>query len=467
MITKENIFYQPCEIEELQNLCKQRRKKYEVALSMREFLAKKNANQIWGNGFTFESEQENIQKAFEKFSKDNRLAPTLKFIERELSLHGRVIVSLFKTKGNNIKLNIANPFFYSAIGKTFVNENLAVLWSKIETSNNTFFVKSIYDRQKVVNELYSNDNKMLVLDEMQDIANEYQIEKVWYHNLGFVPVVELTNYPYFDYMYNVFSPHIYYQIADWYNSTMFEPLFYELICNLKKETKFNHSRIAIDGANQYQMEQINKKMKDDEDEDILGDYIIQTEAQSKASAIPGVGDFTKYTSAMNDIMDFYFKFANSSRFSEGTGAQKTSAEADSANNATVETLEAKINHREFELSILIAKILGAMGLYNYNEFEDYPFKFKIVGNVKSNDNAFVDRILKEVQAGTMSLVEAISQLRGISLKESEQVFENIKEFNEENNVVVSSIMGPDEMQGFSSDGFDEGGRPSEGENVND
>lgn len=458
MINDGRITYEPCEIEQLFNACKAKWKQGQISYSMRDYLAKKNANQLWGSGYKFDSDNEQIVKAFNDFAQQNKLIFLLKFIERELSLHGRVIMVLNKTKKGELKINLANPFFYAAIGKVFVNEEVAVLWQRVILDNGTWYIKSTYDREKCVNELYDFNGEMIVYDASHKIAKELQIEPIWKHNLGFVPVVQLTNYPIFEYTNIMFSPESYVQVADWYNAAFLEKSFYELFVNLNKEVMFCHSRIGIENANQQLIDKLTSK-KSAEDADIMGDYIIETEIGGKVQAIPGVGDFTKYTNAMNEIMDFYCKFANSSRFSEGGGAQKTSAEANSSNSSQIELIYAKKAHREWELTDFFAKVLAALGLVEYWKGE-YDFNFTINVNIDRNDNAFLDGVIKKIQAGLTSIPQALSDLYGITLEKAEKMFEDIKAFNEENNVITSTMMG-EEMEGFASDGFSEGGRPTQ------
>ncbi len=467
MIDKDGITYDACEIEKLYNDCKAGRMFGQIVYSMRDFLAKKNANSVFGSGFTFECEDENLVNEFHSFVRDNRFEPLVKFIERELSMHGRTIVLINKNKDGEIRLNVANPFFYAAIGKVFVTEELAVVWQRVVLDTSTYYVKSIYDREKMVNEIYDDRNQLQVFDQIRELKG-LGIVPVWYHNLGFVPVVELTNYPIFEFQNIMFSPEMYYKVADWYAASIFEKSFYTLWKNLNKEASFCHSRIAMEQANQDIMDKIENAAKLEgmyDDSDPLGDYIVETGVGSKATAIPGVGDFTKYTAAMNDLMDFYFKFACSSRFSEGGGAQKTSAEANSSLNSQVQTLEAKIKHREFEYNLLLSKVFAAMGLIEYSPKGEYDFVFRINGNVQREESVYLDYILKQVQGKTMTLPEAIASLRGVSIQKAEKIFENIKQFNEENQELLN---GPQqEGGGFASDGFTEGGRPEKKGKDND
>lgn len=163
------IYYAPCAIEQICN--SEKGSKNQVIYSMRDFLAKKNANQLWGGDYTIESEDENLIKTFNKFALKNRFLPLVKFIERELSLHGRVIVTINKQKNGELRLNVANPFFYAAIGKVFVTEELAVLWQRVVLDNGTFYVKSIYDTEKCVNEIYDMNNQMVVYDQVKQIKD--------------------------------------------------------------------------------------------------------------------------------------------------------------------------------------------------------------------------------------------------------------------------------------------------------
>lgn len=457
MIANNKIVYETCEMERLQ--CEAYNPKMIVVRNMRDFLARKNANQIWGNGFKFETQNEKLKKIFNKICKTNRLEYLVYHLETQLSLHGRVLITINKTKGGEIKLNVANPFFYNSIGNVFMTEELAVIWQRVVYDTQTYFIKSIYDKEKVVNEIYTNQNQIMVFGEFRKIAKDLQIEEVWYHNLGFVPVVQLTNYPLVLYDFYMFDPITYIKLTDWYPATIFEDTFYLAWKNLNKELEFCHSRIGVENANQ----QLIDSLKSGDTERVLGDYVIETEVGGKVTAIPGAGDFTKYTNAMNQIMDFYFKFANSSKFSEGGGAQKSSTEAQDSKSTTIETIKEKLSHREYDYSMLFAKMFAAMGLIDYNEGE-WDFIFKINGNIEKQENAYVDLLIKQVQAGLMSIPEAIANYRNISENQAEEIFEKIKKFNEENNVMVSTIMSEMEQE-FTSGGFDsesnEGGRPSD------
>lgn len=194
----------------------------------------------------------------------------------------------------------------------------------------------------------------------------------------------------------------------------------------------------------------------------IGDFIITSDYNNtKVYATPGVADFTKYTSAMDAIMDFYCKFANSSRFSEGGGAQKTSSEANQSRSSTMETIQQKITHAESDYSILIAKMLAIYGDFDYFA-DNWDFQFKIAGNVQREETVFLDNIIKQVNLGTMSLVEAIASLRNVDQETAQLLFEQIQKFNEANDLITSLTEQEEEDLDFEgSSKQQEGGRPAD------
>ena len=86
---------------------------------MREALARKNASNIWGNSFLFQSKENNVNKTFNRLSKLNNLQNLFTFIEKELSKYGRAIITLNKSKTGDVLLNVVPPIMFSGVGKAF------------------------------------------------------------------------------------------------------------------------------------------------------------------------------------------------------------------------------------------------------------------------------------------------------------------------------------------------------------
>lgn len=430
----------------LNKLCNNKQDTYRdnFKWSMREFVARKMSSTIWGQGYMFQSEDENIEKKFKKFEKMNRLPMLSGFIERYLSMYGRCIITINKTKTDDIMINIPNPFYFNGVGKVFVQPQLAVVWQRYEIDTNLYIVKTTYDTKKVVNELYTKnqaEETVRVFDKEASILEMLQIEKEWVHNLGFVPVVEMTNISFYQFIWNNLE---FATITDWYPGVTFEDMIYSAIKNLVKELHYCHSRVLVDNANQQIIDSLKTKALLNDEIDI-SDWAIETENGAQMKVIPGNGDFTKYTQTIDHLMDFYFKFCGGSRFSEGGGAQKTVAETSSVRSAMIESVNSKILLRNDQFTDLIKKVLAAMGLLDYWEDED-KFSFRINGNILKDDTSFIDNIIKKIEMGAMSVIDAIQEIFNLSRREATKKFEEIKEFNEENDIMVN----------FFNNGLEEG-----------
>mgnify|MGYP002507123683 CR=1 FL=1 len=432
-----------------------------VVMSMRQSLARRNANNIWGNGFNFESDIDALKTTFNKINRQNRLIDLFYAAEEQKSLYGRAVFTINKTEGGEVKVNLCDPYFFNAVGKVFVDESLAVVYQRFISDTYHFYLRTTYTTEKVTNEWFSKDDaegKLVVWDKWEEIPKQWRVVKEWKHNLGYVPVMEVTNYPFRTITWSMIN---YTFLADWVNSSFLEPIFLDTLINFRKEINYCHSRLAITNATQDIIDTIKKSYGGGRIN--MDDYIIQTETGANVHPTAGNIDFTRYTQAMDSIMDFYYKFSNTSKFSEGGGAQKSSAEASQSRSNTMETIRQKITHIENNYTVFIAKLLGVFDP-KFNYFKDnWDFQFKVNGNIQREDTVYLDNIIKQVNLGTMSLVEAIGYLRNIDTHSAELIFNKIKDFNEKNDVMTSmSAMGDDDdFEGSSPQ--TEGGRKPEKE----
>lgn len=430
----------------------------DMKYTMRELLSRKMSNIIWGCGFTFSTENEKIKKQFKIIDKNNQLLNLFAFCERQLSKTGRVIITLNKTKAGHIMISLGVPNWFNGVGRIFINEELAVVYQRIKIDQTNYVIKSTYDTQRCVNEVYDSDNTMLVLSSQIKILNDLKIERIWNHNLGICPVREIINIPVFFFQFGNGSFEEY---ADWFPAQQFESLMFDTYQNTIKELNYCHSRIGIEDANQDIINNFKASMNNSSSQNFkLSDLIIETMSGGKIFAIPGVSDLGQYSNMMNDVMDLYFKFANASRFSDGGGAQKTSSEANSTKDNQIETALTKIKFRELQYSKLLQIMLIAYGVVD-KATDDYDFVFKINGNLDHNESALIDNMTKQINLGTISIKEAIAKIRNVDNEEAEKIFEQIKSFNEENEIMTSNSMSLGE-EGMEVGGND-GGSPTKEE----
>lgn len=451
---------------QIEQYCSNGRKKAIMINSLRNYLARRNSTILWGNGFTFNSENQEIEKFIELYVRKYRIQELALYIEEQVSKFGRAVITLQKTGAGEIIPFVCDNMGLAVFGKvSYYTEEVAVIWQRLYIDQTHYYIKTTYDRFKVVNEMYEQGDNNVVLtayDTAIKLMKENRIEPVWEHNLGFVPVVEIGNFP------NLFPfPNgiNWNQQADWYNARLYEELFYQAYTDFKKELVLCHSRIGVENAPQQLIQSIQDKiatrmdLDKDDYEYTIDDMIIETGIGGKVSVINGTGDFTRYAVAMDAVMDFYCKFANSSRFSElSGGAQKSSSEVKTSRTTLIESINTKKVNRENKFIELFNKILAAYGMVDY--FGEQQFTFTINGNIEKDDTAFLDNLIKQVSLGTMSVVECIAKLRNLSLTKANDVFEKIKEFNDANGIITNiSDMG-DNVE-FDQD---DGGRPEESGN---
>lgn len=417
-----------------ENLCKGRTRSTKIetfAWRLREQLAKRWSSLIWGGGFTFESENETIEKQFSKFAKMNQLESQLSFVERYLSMYGRAIVILNKTKTGDVVMNIANPNYFNGVGRVVITPQVAVIWQNYQLGNQNFIVKTKMTINETINEVYGGENdKVQIMEQEGEILEELQLEKKVVHNLGFIPIVEMVNIPFHPFWSNQWD---FVKLTDWYCGYSYEFSLYKLLENLVIETKYNHSRAYIENASQQLIEQIKRAQLNDEDGIDLADTFIETESGAKVNIQTGQGDFTKYTNAYNDLMDLYWKSSGMSRFSEGGGAQKTVAETASVRSQMIESVNQRISFRTSQVNELISKVLAMYGLIDYWDTKN-DFSFSINGNVLQDETTFIDNQIKLFQQNCSSPIQLIQKLYKCNQKEAQEMFDKVKDFNESNNV---------------------------------
>lgn len=416
----------------LEILCQCNNEVDEFKWSVREFLSRKVSTIIWGQNYQFNSENDNTLKTFNKFAKLNKLKEILPYVERKCSMYGRTIITINKTKTGDVLLNVVDTNLTGQIAKMLVQPQLAVIYEKFTVDQNSFIIKSTYDTEKVVRQVFGKDEKVLIMGEEARVLEQLQIEKVWYHNFGFVPVCEIQNIAYFQHW---IEPIQFARLSDWYPGAFLEDTLYKTLEDLKRELKYCHSRIIVENADQNTINKYKNAMNESSDN---FNFIFETGGGSDFSVQPGNGDFTKYTKTYNDLMDIYFKYCGLSQFSEGGGAQKTVAETATIKSSMIESVNQKIVLRQEQYTDLIKKVLAIYGCVNYDDEKD-GFTFKIPGNISKDDASTVENIINKISANLMSPQEGIQELRNLSQKEAEEIFEKIYNENKKYGVNIDFI----------------------------
>lgn len=408
---------------------------------LRDKLAKKSQSLVWGKGFIFESSNDKKQKYIDFYAREFKLLELMASSEKLLSFEGRAVIVFDKQLNGDVKMNIATPYFYQAVGKIFNNPNLAVIYQRVVVGNKNNIIRSTYTDKIVRHELFDSENEQsqLVFNYREKLG-ELGIMEYWEHNLGFVPLFEVHNLPHFDYYYNTM---MYHKISDWFDGVWIEDLIIDAVVNLRRELWLNHSRILIDNADQKLIQNITENIQEASGrtlpDKIISDYIIAGDGGSNINIVGAQSTFTDYINTITSLIDVYLNFSLSSSENDSSGAQKTSAETKNSRSNLVEFIEEKARHRTIMWSNILHKFLVSNGM---GKFEDeYDFSFKIIKNLIQDDTSLIDNFIKQVQVGSKSIIDMISTLDGIGVKEAKTKYEYIKSFNKENDIETNLSVG--------------------------
>lgn len=401
--------------------------KYLLQSNLRQKVAREMSYVVWGNGINFMSLDKELVKTYQEFKVDNNLFEMLAWNEFLLSLSGRTIVCLNKTKTDNYMLTIPNIYFAKGVSKSFVKPQAAVIYQRFTYDDRLYIVRSEYTTTYCKNDLYTmNDDKVITLGMTSDIYEKLQVVPYWEHNLGFVPVVEFTNLPApFAFWQNT----DYVELSDWIYGVQYEDAIYETLINLRRELELCHSRAFVGDADQNTINTLNKKIQSNSETiDYLGTYVMNAGFNNQVTVVPGVGDFTKYTKTLNDLLDIYFKSCGSARFSEGGGAQKTYADTSSQYKNRNEFTTYKTNLRLEKLNELLFKFFRCCG---FDETKSSNFILKMNNNIDKNDTNYIENKMVLIQNSIISPIDWIQDYYECSEQQAKEIFEKNKKINQE------------------------------------
>ena len=130
-----------------------------MRLNLRDTIARRWAQNLWGGGYIFQHADKQINKTFNEFAIKNKLLEQMTYIERMLSSYGRVLVTLNETESGDIMLNVAPPYYLANVARTFCTPTLAVVYQTFNHDQNAYVIKSTYTLQRVTHELFSKNEE--------------------------------------------------------------------------------------------------------------------------------------------------------------------------------------------------------------------------------------------------------------------------------------------------------------------
>lgn len=412
-------------------------------------LANYSTQLLLGKGIEFKSENEEWHKIWHEFSYRNRVFELMWQAELMSSFLGVAFITINIDRGGKVYWNIANPEYTNTIGRNMATEQIAVLYERFQTKNSIYIIQSIYDTQKVRRFIWDNQNRVDVNAFNSEVDTEDQIVEEWYHNLGFVPVFTITNKP--------FRPWIINYNTGWFGNNMLQTSrekdsinrneasvcdtanasgMPEIINNLYrqyyKEMIYAKSRVI---ANDVQSYTANTLADQDEQFQLQNaDFFIRLQGGPQVSVQQNSNKLGDYQMAINQAWeDFYNRCGYSLKAS--TANQKSTDESQSQFSNSIETTNFK---RMFHTEQWIRGLVKTFSVYKIDLLaERESWSFEIKKNIITDENSMRDNLIKEIQVGTKTPVDMISQLQGIDRDYAENIWNNNLEWFKENDFPIT------------------------------
>lgn len=415
--------------------------KQELSINLHQDISDHALELLWGQGYIAKYENnENGDKRLRNLLKYNRTEELFPHLEKLLSLYGNIYITIDMIDGKPT-LTIADPSLNSrnisevpstdggiyGMGRAYVTDTVAVLWKRITSGTINFPVKEVWTKNKVERYFFGENNKQVTMAFVNErLPEEMQVEQVWEHNLGFIPVQWHKNIPTFGGL----------SYPDGYKGAALQSIIDKTLCELWHETETNRTRI-IGNLDESTYNQLKKNGQLDEinKNDFLVNVTFKNSTGSaENSLIPIMGDpkFEKYWLSINAAKDEFYKLAGYSPLGDGN-TEKTATENLLMKTGDYQTTKKKRNQRLIEINELLWKVIkvdikyGFGNVYGNEDDIDTNITFEIMENKVMDSLQEVNNLKTLVENDFMSKVEAISQIRGVSIQEAQEIYKSILE----------------------------------------
>ena len=422
-------------------------------INLQNLVARHATRLLWGQGFKLSSTTNNkIDKFLKKFIKSTRFQFLMETNEKLLSgygfsqglPYGRTVITIDKSESGEIKLSIADPRFVNKVGMVFIQEELAVIWKKINLDDKMYWLRQVYDTEKVVSSLFDNPNngdtppnndstdysqELNIWGYNRKVSPENRIREVWYHNMGICPIVQFFNLPDMSF--------INYYIGDNADNRVQGNALQKTLNNIIKQYNkaliINKARLI----GHFPPEVINNITKNwaKDTNFAFNDMFFNT------TALNGMGEadiqilqpklqLTEYLEQIRKTTELYFNYSGYSFDANTDKSDLTATGSIMGRELDIITTNAKRNWRQSEVERLITKVLIAAGLISKDDTED-KFSFEININLLINTLTQAQTSQMLLEKGITSRVREIAKIHNISLEDAQVMKKEIDKEQEE------------------------------------
>lgn len=408
--------------------------KNKLSINLANDLADHAAELLWGQGFLAKTSNEIGTRHLNELLTYNRAEEFFPYLERQLSLWGNMYVTIDMFDGKptwtiadpmlNVPVNTPNtpnitgPY---GIGRAMVTDEVAVIWKRITSGAVSFPIKETWDKEKVTRTFYGNNNQTVTLAQVQKKIPEAEaLQEVWYHNMGFVPVIWFKNTP----TWNALA------FPDGYKGASLQALVDKTMSELWHETETNRTRIIgnMDESTYNQLMKNGDLAEINKNDFLINVKFSNSTGLAQNTLIPVVADpkFEQYWLSIKAAKDQYYQLGGYSPLGDGT-SEKTATENLLMKTNDYQTTKKKRNQRMSEVLSLVRYSIAIDSVHGFgNVYGDLKkVSFEIMENKVMDSLQEVQNLSAMEKEGYMSKIEVIAKVRGVSEEEAEEIFKKI------------------------------------------
>lgn len=370
------------------------------------------SQKVAGQGIVFNSEKEAIKTFLDEVKKDNNFDDLIADIVYQMAFWGRIVLTIDKTKGGKFLFTYATPELLQDVGKIEVKETYAKLMKRKVFGLRIFFITEYWDTMKVERTYTIQDQSGNIVpydvDKHGELPKELQVPKVEYHNLGFVPIIDMTNKPNRNLITQGLGVGASLQMADEFPVKKLGLHINNTLRQQYKEEIIGKSRVIATGKLTTMGNGLDANI-------LLKDGYIQAKATGENSKpieiMPSTYDGMKWSETIQAKLNLYFKGRGQS---ELFPTQNSQTEAETLYSKDGDQMSAKYKRRRITemLSNLIQKLLVYKGLATDVDGER-EFSIELKELVVYNQLQMADFLNNSIQYGLMTRKEAIMTQRDL------------------------------------------------------
>ena len=438
-------------------------------------VAQRVVDLIWGNGYSITGEEE-VVKYLTEFADLNNLEELGRTISHWLSLQGRVIVIISKTKGGEFYLELADPTMTNKIGFVNQREKIAVIYTTPFKDNKNWRMRTEITEEYIKRDIVdtaNGDQEVTIETVNAKLDKEEQIEAYWEHKLGFLPVQEFLNKRTTPLSYLMKGQKVdYSEIADTYNGKDINNVINTLIREQFKEAIINHTRVH-GSFGPKEIQNIQQKPE------VAQDYMLnQLYLQAKSYGREGQGGVVNvdspnlnlmiYSDAVTRSIGLYVNTAGLSNWFDGSDTT-TGLGGETATGVLAQreldytTITDKRRQFISSFSKIIDKLLVAKGIEKDINLNTRQYSFNLSSDLPMSPLQKVEMIRLRQEIGLITKDEAIQELnpnmneaelemykRQLE-KDTEQEMEFMDKFNNEEENALKQPKNPSKKENKDND----------------